>query len=176
MLKPCEIPSTDEDGWVLSSNSPSPSDSIKIKGNLMITTDDLVAHLKAEKVRVAGEREFSLDLQEKLNLAYIEAKKELTLAMSDLTTAMKITAIPWELVWAKENAIVLRPTSLLTTSIERVGKLLKYDNLNDICGLFFKDSLGNEWTISTSIFKNRVELSPQSCLLQALKPIFSRIL
>ncbi len=142
----------------------------------MNTTDDhntnLIAYIKAEKSRVAEERKANLELREKLDLAYIETKKAFNEVMYDLTRAMNVEAIPWELVWAGENTIVLS-SLMMTANVEGVGELLKFDSLNGGFGLYFKDS-SNEWFILTCINKNG--LSPKECLLQALKPVFSRVL
>jgi hypothetical protein len=86
----------------------------------MNTTDgqktNLIAYLKAEKARVVEERKANLELREKVDLAYNEAKVALSVSMFEMTMAMKDAGIPWELVWSGEGTVVLRNTSVLTYS------------------------------------------------------------
>jgi hypothetical protein len=145
----------------------------------MNTTDgqktNLIAYLKAEKVRVVEERKANLELREKADLAYNEAKVALSVSMFEMTMAMKDAGIPWELVWSGEGTILLRNTNILTITASRVvGDLVKSWDFNYF-GVYFKDCLNSEWPVLTSFFEGKT-LTPEKCLLQALKPVFNDVL
>lgn len=163
-IKPCKIPSSGEDGFVLSIEDPYPP------------TTNLIAYLKAEKVRVVEERKADLELREKVNLAYNEARVALGVSMFEMTIAMKDAGIPWELVWSGEGTVVLRNTSVLTVTASKVvGELSSSWDFNCF-GVYFKDCLNSEWIVLTSVFEGKTGLTPEKCLLQALKPVFNDVL
>jgi len=161
-VKPCKIPSSGEDGFVLS------GEDLHLPTNGQKT--NLIAYLKAEKARVVEERKANLELREKVDLAYNEAKVALSVSMFEITTAMKDAGIPWELVWSGMGTITLRNTSVLTiTASKIVGELVRSWDVNCF-GVSFRD-----WTVLTKR-PTSVSLSPEQCLLQGLKPVFDDVL